>query len=178
MHGIIRNPKSSYDCQFTPSCFVVLRIFFFPFVRQGEGEGLSRLSCRCPLVLRGHIFHVPRRHWTCIADFPLPVPPTFSEVPAPATALTSSKIWRENRNLLIIAYLPIVVYTPLSMTPFSSCTHVLHQKPGLNIDLPPVDDAFQRFLTPPSLVDDSLAWSTTRGVGTFFQYFLDLTSEN
>ncbi len=38
--------------------------------------------------------------------------------------------------------------TSLSMTPFSSCSHVLHQKPGLVVDTPPlVDDAFRRFLT-------------------------------
>jgi hypothetical protein len=43
------------------------------------------------------------------------------------------------------------------MTPFSSYTHVLHQKPGL------VDDAFRRFLTPH--VDDAFALSTTRGGG-------------
>ncbi len=39
--------------------------------------------------------------------------------------------------------------TPLSMTPFTSCTHVLQQKPGLDVDTPLVDDAF--------------ALSTTRG---------------
>ncbi len=48
---------------------------------------------------------------------------------------------------------PLVVDTALSLTPFSSHTHVLHQKPGLVVDIPLVDDVF--------------ALSTTKGGGIF-----------
>ncbi len=53
---------------------------------------------------------------------------------------------------------------PLSITPFSSYTHVLHQNQGLSLTPPLVDDAFRRFLTPPP-IDDTFALSTTRGGG-------------
>jgi hypothetical protein len=40
-------------------------------------------------------------------------------------------------------------------------THFLHQKPGLVVATPLIDDAFRRFLTPP--VDNAFALSTTGG---------------
>ncbi len=61
------------------------------------------------------------------------------------------------KTYIFLKYTPLVVDTPvddahltppLSITPFSSYTHFLHQKPGLIVDTP-VDDTFRRFDTPP-----------------------------
>ncbi len=53
---------------------------------------------------------------------------------------------------------------PLSMTPFLSCSHVLHQKPGLIVDTPP-------------LVDDAFALSNDKG-GTSYCYLEGFSNES
>ncbi len=106
-------------------------------------------------------FHVVSTRLWCLA-LGLPAKPTIIIAGRKAKATEPSKpATGPVHCTLLFLNLKEMYPPPLSLTPFSSYTHILHQKPGLVFDTAPCRWRISAILTPPP-VDDAFALSMTR----------------